>query len=201
MAVATKGGGVINEHFGHASEFLIYEASANGVRFIGHRKTIPYCEGGDTCGDGETALDRTLRELAGCEAVLCSKVGYEPWGPLEAAGMHAQRRARHGAHRGSGAAGVRRRWARPASWRPGRPPKPRELPEERRSMAFEIIETCVNCYACEPLCPNKAIYQASPHFLIDPDKCTECIGDFDGCPVRQHLSRSRAPSWTSWARP
>ncbi len=87
MAVATKGGGVINEHFGHASEFLVYEASASGVRFIGHRKTVPYCEGGDTCGDGESALDRTLRELAGCEAVLCSKVGYEPWGPLEAAGI------------------------------------------------------------------------------------------------------------------
>ena len=87
MAVATKGGGVINEHFGHASEFLIYEASEFGVRFIGHRKTTPYCEGGDTCGDGESALDRTIRELAGCEVVLCSKVGYEPWGPLEAAGM------------------------------------------------------------------------------------------------------------------
>jgi nitrogen fixation protein NifB len=87
MAVATKGGGVINEHFGHASEFLIYEASSEGVRFIGHRKTTPYCEGGDTCGDGESALDKTLRVLAGCEAVLCSKVGYEPWGPLEAAGI------------------------------------------------------------------------------------------------------------------
>ncbi|MEW5788965.1 MAG: NifB/NifX family molybdenum-iron cluster-binding protein, partial [Pseudomonadota bacterium] len=87
MAVATKGGGVINEHFGHAREFLVYEASANGVRFISHRKTIPYCEGGDTCGDGESALDVTIRELAGCEVVLCSKVGYEPWGPLEAAGM------------------------------------------------------------------------------------------------------------------
>ncbi len=87
MAVATKGGGVINEHFGHAGEFLIYEASAAGVRFIGHRKTIPYCEGGDTCGDGESALDKTIRELSGCEVVLCSKVGYEPWGPLEAAGI------------------------------------------------------------------------------------------------------------------
>jgi nitrogen fixation protein NifB len=87
MAVATKGGGVINEHFGHASEFLIYEASSSGARFISHRKTIPYCEGGDTCGDGESALDVTIRELAGCEVVLCSKVGYEPWGPLEAAGI------------------------------------------------------------------------------------------------------------------
>ncbi|MDD5390035.1 MAG: 4Fe-4S binding protein [Gallionellaceae bacterium] len=45
-------------------------------------------------------------------------------------------------------------------------------------MAFEIIESCVNCYACEPLCPNDAIYQAKPHFMIDADKCTECIGDF-----------------------
>jgi nitrogen fixation protein NifB len=87
MAVATKGGGVINEHFGHASEFLVYEAAASGVRFISHRKTIPYCEGGDTCGEGESALDKTIRELAGCEVVLCSKIGYEPWGPLEAAGI------------------------------------------------------------------------------------------------------------------
>lgn len=45
-------------------------------------------------------------------------------------------------------------------------------------MAFEIIETCVNCWACEPLCPNKAIYQAMPHFLIDTGKCNECAGDF-----------------------
>jgi nitrogen fixation protein NifB len=87
MAVATKGGGVINEHFGHASEFLIYEASSSGVRFIGHRKTTAYCEGGDTCGDGESALDKSLKALAGCEVVLCSKIGFEPWGPLENAGI------------------------------------------------------------------------------------------------------------------
>jgi len=87
MAVATKGGGVINEHFGHASEFLIYEASSTGVRFIGHRKTIAYCEGGDTCGEGESALDHSLKALAGCEVVLCSKIGFEPWGPLESAGI------------------------------------------------------------------------------------------------------------------
>jgi ferredoxin len=64
----------------------------------------------------------------------------------------------------------------------------RKSPEEI-AMALEIIESCVNCYACEPLCPNEAIYQASPHFLIDPDKCTECLGDYDDaqcssiCPI------------------
>ncbi len=45
-------------------------------------------------------------------------------------------------------------------------------------MALKIIETCVNCYACEPLCPSKAIYEAKPHFKINPRKCTECEDDF-----------------------
>ncbi|NCC40858.1 MAG: nitrogenase cofactor biosynthesis protein NifB [Gammaproteobacteria bacterium] len=87
MAVATAGGGLINQHFGHAREFLIYEATAQDVRFIGHRKVDLYCSGGDTCGDAETALSKTIRSLSGCEAVLCAKIGYEPWGLLEEAGI------------------------------------------------------------------------------------------------------------------
>jgi nitrogen fixation protein NifB len=87
MAVATTSGGVVNQHFGHAREFLIYEASSQDVRFIGHRKVDLYCSGGDTCGDAETALAGTIRALAGCEAVLCAKIGYEPWGLLEEAGI------------------------------------------------------------------------------------------------------------------
>lgn len=87
MAVATSGQGVINVHFGHAKEFLIYEASPDGVRFISHRKADQYCGGDTTCGDGESVLQRTIRSLEGCEAVLCSKVGFEPWEMLEQAGI------------------------------------------------------------------------------------------------------------------
>ncbi len=87
MAVATSGQGVINMHFGHAKEFLIYEASPDGVRFISHRKTELYCSGDSTCGEAETALERNIRTLEGCEVVLCSKIGYEPWEQLEAAGI------------------------------------------------------------------------------------------------------------------
>ncbi|MEJ2694077.1 MAG: 4Fe-4S dicluster domain-containing protein [Candidatus Thiodiazotropha sp.] len=63
-------------------------------------------------------------------------------------------------------------------------------------MAYEIIETCVNCWACEPLCPSQAISLSSAgagsahhHFLIDASKCTECDGDFSDpqcvsiCPI------------------
>lgn len=45
-------------------------------------------------------------------------------------------------------------------------------------MAYQIIESCVNCWACEPLCPSKAIHEARPHFVIDARKCTECEGDY-----------------------
>jgi len=49
-------------------------------------------------------------------------------------------------------------------------------------MALEIIESCVNCFACQPLCPNQAIFAAKPphipHFFIDAGKCTGCLGDF-----------------------
>jgi len=88
MAVATSGGGIINQHFGHAREFLVYEASMDGVRFISHRKVEDlYCSGGDTCGDGETVLQGIIRILDGCKSVLCSKIGYEPWDELESAGI------------------------------------------------------------------------------------------------------------------
>lgn len=87
LAVATSGQGVINVHFGHATEFLIYEASPEGVRFLSHRKVDQYCEGDVSCGDGESVLARTIRSLEGCEAVLCSKIGFEPWEMLEDAGI------------------------------------------------------------------------------------------------------------------
>jgi nitrogen fixation protein NifB len=90
MAVAAKNG-LVGEHFGHAREFLVYEASSAGVRLIGPRKVDLYCGGLDTCGEGdaepESILERTIAALAGCRAVLCSKIGFEPWGRLEAAGI------------------------------------------------------------------------------------------------------------------
>jgi nitrogen fixation protein NifB len=86
MAVAAKGG-LVAEHFGHAREFLVYEATAAGAKLVGHRKTDLYCSGDESCGDGESVLAKTIRALEGCEVVLCSKIGFEPWGQLEAAGI------------------------------------------------------------------------------------------------------------------
>jgi ferredoxin len=71
-------------------------------------------------------------------------------------------------------------------------------------MSTMITEDCINCGACEPECPNTAIYEggvAYEHldqtrpalvqdvYYIVPEKCTECVGFFDqeqcaaACPV------------------
>lgn len=56
-------------------------------------------------------------------------------------------------------------------------------------MALKIVASCVNCWACLPVCPNQAIYEAKPHFLIHSGRCTECTGEYDDpqcatiCPI------------------
>src|SRR5208282_891682 len=71
-------------------------------------------------------------------------------------------------------------------------------------MATTITSECINCGACEPECPNTAIYAggvpweldgatgpaiAQDIYFIVPSKCTECVGFFDHeacaavCPV------------------
>ena len=50
-------------------------------------------------------------------------------------------------------------------------------------MATMIASDCINCGACEPECPNNAISQGDPIFVIDPKLCTECVGfhDYEAC--------------------
>ena len=56
-------------------------------------------------------------------------------------------------------------------------------------MAYKITEECINCGACEPECPNNAISEGDEIYVIDPNRCTECVGHFDTpqcvavCPV------------------
>ncbi len=50
-------------------------------------------------------------------------------------------------------------------------------------MATTITSDCINCGACEPECPNNAIKQGDPIYVIDPLLCTECVGfhDYEAC--------------------
>lgn len=86
VAVATKGDGQINEHFGHADSFAIYEVGASGVRFVEQRLVEHYCQGG--YGD-EDKREAILRTLAGCAACFVARIGNGPSEKLATAGIEA----------------------------------------------------------------------------------------------------------------
>jgi ferredoxin len=46
-------------------------------------------------------------------------------------------------------------------------------------MALMITDECINCDVCEPECPNDAISMGAEFYVIEPSKCTECVGHFD----------------------
>jgi ferredoxin len=46
-------------------------------------------------------------------------------------------------------------------------------------MALLINNDCTACDACVPVCPNEAITTGNPVYVIDPAKCTECVGAHD----------------------
>jgi ferredoxin len=56
-------------------------------------------------------------------------------------------------------------------------------------MSLIITDECINCDVCEPECPNEAISLGPEIYVIDPERCTECVGHFDEpqcvqvCPV------------------
>ena len=43
-------------------------------------------------------------------------------------------------------------------------------------MATMITEQCFNCGVCERMCPGEAISKGEETFVIDPARCTECVG-------------------------
>jgi len=56
-------------------------------------------------------------------------------------------------------------------------------------MAYKITDECISCGACEPECPNQAISEGEIIYVIDLDKCTECVGSHESpkcaevCPI------------------
>ncbi|MCX7946672.1 MAG: nitrogenase cofactor biosynthesis protein NifB [Hydrogenophilus sp.] len=88
VAVASRDGRLVDEHFGHATALRIYDVDEEEVREvevrpIGHR----YCSGEISCGEGEEVLAAVLAAIYDCDALLCARIGIAPWEAIEAAGI------------------------------------------------------------------------------------------------------------------
>jgi len=73
VAVASSDGKFVNQHFGRASQFLVFEVKDNGdYEFLALRKNTPPCNSGESHDD---LLTKTLDLISDCRAVLVSRVG------------------------------------------------------------------------------------------------------------------------------
>jgi ferredoxin len=46
-------------------------------------------------------------------------------------------------------------------------------------VSYRITDECISCGACEAECKNEAISEGDTTYVIDGDKCTECVGIAD----------------------
>jgi len=86
VAVASKEGLAISEHFGHAKQFRIYEATSENCKLLEIREVSNYCLGQH--GD-QSALEGILEAIKDCHAVFVAKIGDGPTEKCQAIGVKA----------------------------------------------------------------------------------------------------------------
>lgn len=94
IAVASKGMGLVNEHFGHAKEFTVYEVQKDGsLKLLGLRKVELYCALGSDCEEegAQAKMERILKALKGIQAVFVMAIGPAPEQALLEAGIEPVR--------------------------------------------------------------------------------------------------------------
>lgn len=75
IAVTSKYGKLIDLHFGHASEFLIYEGNGTSFQLVEKRNTHKYCLGMADCDEEVERKDSVVDTIADCDAVLTMRIG------------------------------------------------------------------------------------------------------------------------------
>lgn len=78
FAVATKTGINIDLHFGHASEFYIYSYLAGEIKLLEKRNVDKYCNGIEECDEHEDKIQKIIRTIGDCSAVLALRAGEQP---------------------------------------------------------------------------------------------------------------------------
>lgn len=73
VAVASSDGKYINQHFGMASQFLIFEVSDDGTyKFLELRLNKPACS---VEGHSDMSMEESVELISDCQIVLASQIG------------------------------------------------------------------------------------------------------------------------------
>lgn len=72
VAVASSDGDYVDEHFGNALYYQVYDEVEGSWSFVGTRKVRPSCGGAGGCGGMECLLSEKLFD---CDAIFVLKIG------------------------------------------------------------------------------------------------------------------------------
>ncbi|HEY8464228.1 MAG TPA: NifB/NifX family molybdenum-iron cluster-binding protein [Bacillota bacterium] len=72
VAVASTDGKYVNDHFGRAKQFLVFDINGSEYRFLELRQNTPSC---NLEGTDENKHLKTVELLADCQAVLVARIG------------------------------------------------------------------------------------------------------------------------------
>ncbi len=86
LAVASKDGIAINEHFGHAKQFHIYHATPDSCELLETREVANYCLGQHS---DQSAMAGILAAIKDCHAVFVARIGDGPTDKVHAIGVRA----------------------------------------------------------------------------------------------------------------
>lgn len=89
IAIASKSGTEIDQHFGHAERFLIYDCAGGQPKALGEVEVEKYCSFDMEHPFRERQFDAIVAALQGCRAVVTARIGELPRQELKKAGIEA----------------------------------------------------------------------------------------------------------------
>ena len=84
VAAASSDGKVINQHFGRATQFLIFDIEEKSIRIVERRFSQCVCESGD---HDDNRLADTVDLLRDCRIILVSRIGPGAKAAVNTAGL------------------------------------------------------------------------------------------------------------------
>lgn len=92
IAVSSTDGKMVNQHFGHATRFLIYEWDGYHVSLLEERDVEQFCRHdipNQHLYDGNR-MAKIFNVIEDCEALITEMIGPTPKNALEKKGMHIE---------------------------------------------------------------------------------------------------------------
>jgi predicted Fe-Mo cluster-binding NifX family protein len=87
VAVTSADGVLINQHYGHAQWFLIYDLEKDGTGVLVEKREVkPWCDN-DNHSDDEPGTSGIARDISDCIAVLTARIGPPARKKLELSGV------------------------------------------------------------------------------------------------------------------